>query len=73
MAAERPRCTNRVNKNSDCNNISSTLVTIDDVIITISRYIGNPDIVGTVYSGIFRHIQGHSAVFSHFVRHIEGC
>ena len=25
----------------------------------------NPGIVGTVYSGNFRHLQGHSAIFTH--------
>ena len=29
------------------------------------RDIENPSIVRTVYSGIFRHIQGYSAVLSH--------
>ena len=29
------------------------------------RHIENPDIVRTVYSVIFKHIQGHSALFSH--------
>ena len=33
------------------------------------RLIGNPGIVRTVYSGIFRHIQGHSTGFSH----IQAC
>ena len=31
----------------------------------ISPHIKNPGIVRTVYSGIFRPIQGHSAIFSH--------
>ena len=44
------------------NNISCNS---NSVIATISRHIENPDIVRTVYSGIFRHIQGHSAIFSH--------
>ena len=35
------------------------------VIITILRHIENPDIVRTVYSGIFRHIQEQSAILSH--------
>ena len=41
------------------------------------RHIENPGIVRTVYSGIFRHIQGHSAIFSHVqsywgtLRHIK--
>ena len=43
------------------NNISYN----NDVIITISRHIEYPGIVRTVYSGILRHIQGHSAIFSH--------
>ena len=30
------------------------------------RHTVNPDIVRTVYSGIFRHIQGHSCLFRHF-------
>ena len=29
------------------------------------RHIKQPDTVRTVYSGIFRHIQGHSAVIIH--------
>ena len=37
----------------------------DNVIIIISQYIENPGIVRTVDSGIFRHIQGHSAIFIH--------
>ena len=37
----------------------------DDVIITISWHIENPDIVRIVYSAILRHIHGHSARFSH--------
>ena len=38
----------------------------------IMRYIENPDIVRTVYSDIFRHVQGHSALLSHvqaYLRH----
>ena len=31
----------------------------------IMRYIENPVIVKTVYSGICRHNQGHSTIFSH--------
>ena len=31
----------------------------------IMRYIENSGIVRIVYSGIFKHIQGHSAIFSH--------
>ena len=31
----------------------------------MTPHIENPGIVRTVYSGIFRHIQGHSAIFSH--------
>ena len=34
--------------------------------ITISRHIENPGVVRTVYSGIFRLIQRHSAIFSLF-------
>ena len=43
----------------------------------LMRHIENPAIVRTVYSSIFRSIQGHSAIFSHFQayrgksRHIE--
>ena len=37
----------------------------DNVIITISLYIESSDIVRAVYSGIFKHIQEHSAIFSH--------
>ena len=29
------------------------------------RHTENPDVIRTVYSGIFRHIQGHSAIFCH--------
>ena len=29
------------------------------------RHIENTGIIRTVYSGIFRHIQGHSAIISH--------
>ena len=54
--------TNRANKNSNYNNISYNN---DNVIITISRCIQNSGIVRTLYSGVFRHIQGHSAIFSH--------
>ena len=52
-------------------------VTIVNFIITISRHIKNPGIVRTVYSGIFRPLQGHSAIFHHVqaywetLRHIE--
>ena len=31
----------------------------------IMRHIENPGIVRTVYSDIFKHIQGHSAILSH--------
>ena len=31
----------------------------------IMRHTGNPGILRIVYSGIFRHIQGHSAILSH--------
>ena len=34
-------------------------------IVTISQHIKNAAIVRTVCSGIFRHIWGHSAIFSH--------
>ena len=53
---------NRANKNSNYNNISYNN---DNVIITISRCIQNSGIVRTLYSGVFRYIQGHSAIFSH--------
>ena len=37
------------------------------------KHIENPAIVGTVYSNIFRHIQGHSDIQGHWgtLRHIE--
>ena len=41
------------------------------------KHIENPGIIRTVYSGIFRHIQWHSAILSHFqtywgtLRHVE--
>ena len=35
------------------------------------QHIENPGIIRTVYSGILRHIQGHSA-YSAMFRHIEG-
>ena len=38
-------------------------------IVTIMQHTENPAIVKTVYSGIFRRIQGHSAIF----RQIDGC
>ena len=47
-----PRCTGK----------NYNIVTL--VITTISRHIEKPDIVITVYVGIFRHIQGHSAILS---------
>ena len=28
------------------------------------QHIENPDIVRTIYSGIFRHIEGYSAIFT---------
>ena len=37
----------------------------DSVIITISQHIENSGIVRTLYSGLFRHTQGHSVIFSH--------
>ena len=37
----------------------------NDVIINIFWHIENADIVRRVYSGVFRQIQGHSAIFSH--------
>ena len=37
----------------------------NNVIITISQHIETPGIVRTVYSGFFKHIQVHSAIFSH--------
>ena len=41
--------------------------------MTISPHIGNSGIVRTVYSGVFRHIQGHSAIFSNIqiIMHIH--
>ena len=33
------------------------------------RHIENPGTVKTVYSEIFRRIQGHSPIFSHVQRH----
>ena len=46
-------CINRTDKNS---NIITFVI---NVIITILQHIKNPDIVTTVYSGIFRPIEGH--------------
>ena len=40
-------------------------INFNNVIVTISRHIENPGIVGTVYSSICRHIQGHSVIFIH--------
>ena len=40
-------------------------ITTTNIIITIPQHIENPCIVRAVHSGIFRHIQGHSAIFSH--------
>ena len=37
------------------------------------RHIENPDMVRTVYSGIFRYIQEHSAIFSHVQDNIQTC
>ena len=37
----------------------------NNVIITISQHTETPGIVRTVYSGFFKHIQVHSAIFSH--------
>ena len=37
------------------------------------RYIENPGIVRTVYSEIFRYIQGHLAIFSHGQASIQTC
>ena len=31
----------------------------------MTRHVENPDIVRTVYSVIFRYIQGHSVIFSY--------
>ena len=33
--------------------------------ISNMMYIEKPGLVRTEYSGIFRHIKGHSAIFSH--------
>ena len=43
------------------NNISYN----NNIVIIISRHIENSGIVKTVYSGIFRHIEEHSVIFSH--------
>ena len=49
----------------------------NNIIVIILWHNENPGIVRTVYSGILRHIQGHSAIFSHvqanlaIIRHIE--
>ena len=40
-------------------------------IYTMTRHTENPGKFRTVYSGLFRQIQEHSAILSHF-RHIEG-
>ena len=37
----------------------------NNIIMTTVRHIENPGIVITVYLNIFRHIEGHSAIFSH--------
>ena len=42
-----------------------TISYLDVQIVTISQHIKNVSIVRTVCSGIFRHIWGHSAIFSH--------
>ena len=39
-------------------------------ITKMMRHIENPDIVRTVYSYTFRHIQGHSAIFSQVQGHL---
>ena len=46
------------------NNVT-IIINNNNVIITILWHIENPGIVRTVYSGIFRHTEGHSAIFSH--------
>ena len=38
-------------------------------ISTMTRYFENPDIVRTVYSGIFGHIRGHSAIFTYVYKY----
>ena len=65
-----PRCTNRANRNSNYNNISHN----NDAIVTLSRYIENPGIVWTVYSGIFRDIQQYSGIIEAYgaiIRHVQ--
>ena len=37
----------------------------NNIIITISQHIENAGTVSTVYSDIFTHIQGHSAISIH--------
>ena len=54
---------NNNNSNNDDNNNNNN--NNNNVITTISRHIDNPGILRTVFSGIFRHIQGHSSIFSH--------
>ena len=62
----------QTDKNSKIKNFKNFNISYNNnVIITISRHIENPGIVRTVYSGILRHIQGHSAIFSR-VRRIQG-
>ena len=48
-----PGCTNRAEENSDITRLVMIII------------IENSSIVGTVYSGIFRDIYGHSAIFSY--------
>ena len=36
------------------------------LIAKMMRHIENPGLIRAGYSGIFRYIQGHSALFSHF-------
>ena len=57
----------RLNVQIEQTRINNVIIIINNnnVIITILWHIENPGIVRTVYSGIFRHIQGHSAIFTH--------
>ena len=57
----------RLNVQIEQTRINNVIIIINNnnVIITILWHIENPGIVRTVYSGIFRHTEGHSAIFSH--------
>ena len=56
----------RLNLQFEQTKINNVIIAINNknVIITKLRHIENPGIVRTVYSGIFRHTEGHSAIFS---------